>query len=56
MSNETFSTRLDKKLTLRIKRFCVDNGIKIQSFIECALLTELELRGDNYDKKSTKRS
>lgn len=45
---------LDKKLYKEVRKFCVDNDMKIKEFFEYAIYTELELRGANYGKKSIK--
>lgn len=53
MANDTFSSRIDEKLQKQIKRYCIDRGIKIQTFIEQAVICFFEKEG-RYGKKSTK--
>ena len=44
MKTKILSSRIEERLVNFVKRYCIDNGIKIQSFITEALITELELR------------
>ncbi len=52
-TTKIFSTRISSKLAEKIKKICNSKGIKIQSFAEMALYSELVLEGA-YDKKSVK--
>ena len=50
---QPFGARLDKKLQVRLKCFCVKNNMTVEDFIKEAVIDKLEGEG-RYEKRVSK--